>query len=255
MHCSRDIDAGVSIPTAWRWHVPTHSYFTPCTNISCFREIDVGVSISTAWRGHPPTHCFLGIRAFTAALPAMFWAPQTRITSVHFAFMAGHLRASLDETHSASSGSCSSPSTPHQMPRDTGTMNTRERPELLSVAILEDHCNDKKLDGGLITDYMVRSFRFRHDGMLTARSRDQHLQNLKNHYQTVPDFRMDFVNCSANVDEVSGVASVYMFFKLSGLLPDFRRESVAILRWEKRHGEWVCVKYEGVRGPAGLPDE
>ena len=142
--------------------------------------------------------------------------------------------------------------TPPSIP-SSGPATLAESLESWSTQILEDHCNAKKFNTES-TGFMAPSFRAKHDGLPTARSRQQHLDNLKRHFSVMPEFHLELLNCSSEVDEQQGLGMVYMFFRLSKLVGDLQRESIAVLKWERRHGEWLCVKHTGLRGPSGFPD-
>ncbi|KAK5124510.1 hypothetical protein LTR85_001727 [Meristemomyces frigidus] len=129
-------------------------------------------------------------------------------------------------------------------------MPTAEYVEAWSVQILNEHCNQKKFE--LVgTHHMAETFRSEHDGLETAKSLEQHVDILKQHYVANPDFHLEVLNSSSEVDEARGRATVYLFYQLTGL-NNTAREAVALLKWERKQNGWLCVKHTGLRGPAGF---
>lgn len=135
--------------------------------------------------------------------------------------------------------------------RSENAMSPAEQIETWSVQILNEHCNEKTFESAGTT-HMAETFRATHDGLPTARTLGQHIGNLQKHYVANPDFHLTILNCSSEVDETRGRATVYLFFQLTGLVDNTARESIAALQWERKRDEWLCVKHTGLRGPAGF---
>jgi len=121
-----------------------------------------------------------------------------------------------------------------------------------AIMMLE-RCNNLVGDKGTIA-YVAPSFRATHDGLPTATCRRHFIDSLKRHLKTMPDFHLEVLNSSSEVDEERGKGTVFVFFRLTGVGNHLERESVAVMQWEKRHGEWLCIKHEGMRGPSGFPN-
>lgn len=68
-----------------------------------------------------------------------------------------------------------------------------------------------------------------------------------------PSFRLHPRLTTAFVEESKGRAHVFSTNSITGVVnrrPDLTREEVTVNHFERRrNGEWICTKFESVRGP------
>ena len=138
--------------------------------------------------------------------------------------------------------------TPKKEPKEP----TGEYLERLSISLLEVNLNQKDNDHPLVMKHMSPTFRGKHDALPKVDNRDDHQENLKKHLETQPDFHVDILNHSSEVDDSRGRATVYLWYEITGLSHGLEREAVAVLSWERRQGTWMVIKHQGMRGPSGF---
>ena len=124
--------------------------------------------------------------------------------------------------------------------------------ESLSKTILEINLNQKDTEHPLIIRHMSPAFRGKHDALPKVNNRDDHQGNLKKHLEAQPNFNVEILNHSSEVDDSRGRATVYLWYEIHGLAHGLGREAVAVLSWERRQGTWMIMKHQGMRGPSGF---
>jgi hypothetical protein len=67
--------------------------------------------------------------------------------------------------------------------------------------------------------------------------------------ERMPDYHADILNSTATVNEQKGTAAVYLHLFLTGMPDGIRRESVNVLDWQRKGGEWQIIQHNGMRGP------
>lgn len=130
--------------------------------------------------------------------------------------------------------------------------STGEYLEDLSRQILDVNLNIKDNNHPLVVKHMSPQFRGKHDALPKATNRDDHQSNLQKHLAEQPDFHCEILNASSEVDDSRGRATVYLWYQLTGLSHDLKREAVAVLSWERKQGVWMIMKHSGMRGPSGF---
>ncbi|KAK5173904.1 uncharacterized protein LTR77_002585 [Saxophila tyrrhenica] len=129
---------------------------------------------------------------------------------------------------------------------------TGEYLEDLSKQILEVTLNQRDNMHPLVVQHMSPAFRGKHDALPKTNTRDDHQQNLKKHLETQPNFRVEILNHSSDVDDSRGRGTVFLWYKISGLEGGLGREAVAVLSWERKQNNWMIIKHSGMRGPSGF---
>lgn len=80
------------------------------------------------------------------------------------------------------------------------------------------------------------------------------LENIKALHTGVPNYHMEVINSTAKVTERTGRATVWILQLVHGLPEGVPIESVNVLSWVRKDGEWFCTKHKGIRGLcAGFP--
>ena len=144
-----------------------------------------------------------------------------------------------------STGETGLPSPPESSTSEpTRKETTGEYLENLSQRILEINLNVK--------DNMSPVFRGKHGAVAKAENREDHQANLTKHLQKQPDFRVEILNKSSEVDESRGRGTVFLWYEIMGLEHGLEREAVAVLSWERKQGNWMIMKHSGMRGPSGF---
>ena len=137
-------------------------------------------------------------------------------------------------------------------PPPTKKESTGDYLESLSESILDINLNMKDTQHPLIIKHMSPAFRGKHDALPKVNTRDDHQSNLKKHLDSQPNFRVNILNHSSEVDDSRGRATVYLWYEIKGLAHGLEREAVAVLSWERRQGVWMIMKHQGMRGPSGF---
>ena len=119
-----------------------------------------------------------------------------------------------------------------------------------SEAICNEILNNRNFHSPWL-DYLAPDVVAIHETTSVVQGRKQLVDNLREMLQTMPDYHADIVNTTATVDERKGSATVYLHLFLSGMPDGIRRESVNVLAWERRKGEWLLTNHKGMRGPIG----
>ncbi|EMC97985.1 hypothetical protein BAUCODRAFT_120901 [Baudoinia panamericana UAMH 10762] len=128
--------------------------------------------------------------------------------------------------------------------------------EHLSRAIIEECGNAKNFDSPIMS-LMAPTFSAVHDSLTTFENRADFLVGMKAHFHMFPRAHLEVLNTSSDVDDEAGRADVFLFFRISGVGRglDLKRECVALMQWERReNGQWMAVRYKGMRGSASFRD-
>ena len=124
--------------------------------------------------------------------------------------------------------------------------------ERLAKSILEVNLNQRDNSHPLIQKHISPDFRGKHDALPKVNNRDDHQQSLMKHLDTLPNFHIDILNSSSEVDDSRGRATVYLWYEIRGLANDLEREAVAVLSWERKQSTWIITKHQGMRGSSGF---
>jgi hypothetical protein len=81
-----------------------------------------------------------------------------------------------------------------------------------------------------------------------ARGRQAYLDNYRAFTAANPYYTIQPISVVADVHENNCTASVWMLLKVEGHPRDVQRESVTIVYWRRRAGQWQAYKQTGMRG-------
>lgn len=129
-------------------------------------------------------------------------------------------------------------------------LSTEDYLERNSEAICNETLNNRNFNSPWL-DYLAPDVVAIHEATSVVQGREQLIHNLRELLQTMPNYHADILNTTVTVDERKGTATVYLHLFLSGMPDGIRRESVNVLAWERRKGEWLLTKHQGMRGPSG----
>lgn len=79
-----------------------------------------------------------------------------------------------------------------------------------------------------------------------SRTFEEHIAFHKWMHKRYPGYVYEVENVLADVDEAKGLASVWATLKVTGHPLKIQRESVTILWWRRKAGQWRCYKQFGV---------
>jgi len=131
--------------------------------------------------------------------------------------------------------------------RDFGS--TAKRLEHLSRIIQYNH---KDLAHSTMWDSVSSNIRAWNDMLPVACTRDELASNIETNHMCQPDYHTEIINVSSSIDEVHGRATVFLHLMVLGLSCGHTREAIASFHWERRQGQWLCIKLVAFRGPAGF---
>lgn len=140
------------------------------------------------------------------------------------------------------------PPVPNQ-PRRSGRARTRAHLEGLTARLV-DHVAKHEWDHEdfellVAPDYAAYLEYAEHP---ISRSLEEYLQNYREFAAANPDYAIDIISISADVNEKKGLASVWMHLRVFGHPTAVWRESVTVVYWKRKLGKWTCYKQNGVRG-------
>ena len=125
---------------------------------------------------------------------------------------------------------------------------TEERLKSISVTLL-NILNHKKFDNPALR-HLALDIESHHDAdheTVFASGKENLIEALKSMTDRLPNYHAEFLDSGAKVSERTGKGTVWVLRRLTGLPDGLRRESVSVLNWEKREGEWYCTKHRGMR--------
>ena len=139
----------------------------------------------------------------------------------------------------------------------------------LTKTMQELLCDPTQLSHPLLKKHISPTFSAKVDGYDDSRGRDDHLARWVDEWQYMADhqYRARIVESVVEIHESRKKATVWTFKQLSGLPVTVPRrgsrttyatdsgickESVAIMRWELRGRDWMCVRLKMVNGVSGF---
>ncbi|KAK4495156.1 hypothetical protein PRZ48_013483 [Zasmidium cellare] len=78
-----------------------------------------------------------------------------------------------------------------------------------------------------------------------SRTLDEHIAFHKWMHKKYPGYVYEVETVSADVDDVKGLATVWATLRVTGHPWKIQRESVTILWWRRKQGQWRCYKQFG----------
>lgn len=119
-----------------------------------------------------------------------------------------------------------------------------------SEAICNETLNNRNFESPWL-DYLAPDVIGIHETIPVVHGKEQLIENLREMLRMMPDYHAEILSTTATVDERKGTATIYLHLFLSGMPDGIRRESVNVLAWERRRGEWLLTNHRGMRGPIG----
>ena len=130
---------------------------------------------------------------------------------------------------------------------------TEEYVKDLSVALFEETLNKKNYNTPLLKHWDPKLLQ-QHEILEPVVGTQDVLENIKLLHDANPDYHMQVLNATAKVTERTGRATVWILQLVHESPGSAPIESVNVLSWVRRDGEWYCTKHKGMRGMcAGLP--
>ena len=127
-----------------------------------------------------------------------------------------------------------------------------EQLESLSAALL-NLINSREYESPLL-NHLSAAFITEFDGERVGSTRDEHIREMKAAVEQNPNLRTHIMNMSSSVNENKGFATVWATQRVTNYPDDvFERESIKMLIWERRSGQWICLKHVGLRGSGVMP--
>lgn len=124
--------------------------------------------------------------------------------------------------------------------------------EQLSRTIIEAFCAQNWTHP--LLKHAVPNFHAYIDSMeVRTRSLEQHVEFHKWMHHMNPGYVYDVLHVSADVDEEKGMATTWATLKVTGHPLRIQRESITILFWRRRRGQWQTYKQYGMRGVGWFP--
>jgi hypothetical protein len=132
------------------------------------------------------------------------------------------------------------------------TLSTEDFLKQTSVAICNATLNEKNFESPSL-DFLAPEVITIHETTPVAHDKQQLIDDLRSMMQSMPDYRAEILSKTAVVDEAKGNATVYLHLFLNGMPDGIQRESVNVLEWKRKKGDWFIVRHAGMRGPPPCP--
>jgi hypothetical protein len=71
--------------------------------------------------------------------------------------------------------------------------------------------------------------------------------------QVDPDYRVEIIDQSVDLDDVAGHAVVFMFIEVVGRPTTVRREDALVFEWKRQNDVWQCHGHTAIRGSSAIP--
>ncbi|KAK4616921.1 hypothetical protein CLAFUW4_09839 [Fulvia fulva] len=96
------------------------------------------------------------------------------------------------------------------------------------------------------------TYRALHDNVKTEITHEQEHMMHRALCAQFPDFHMEILSESIDMNEMAGTAIVWLFIRVTGTLPGVQRDAIGVFRWKKERGKWWCVYHAGLREPMAV---
>lgn len=132
--------------------------------------------------------------------------------------------------------------------KETKALSTEDILKQCSEALCNEILNNRNFENPWI-NYLSPDVVTIHETTPVAHGRAQLVEGLRKYVALMPDYRAEILSSTAVINEKKGTATVYLHLLLSGMPDGIRRESVNVLTWKRRSGEWQITEHSGMRGP------
>ena len=102
-----------------------------------------------------------------------------------------------------------------------------------------------------ITSRMDSAMEYDADWGLHTRDKESLLQGQENYAAQNPEYHLEIMNASTEVNEGKGRAKVWMLLEVTGIALGVRKESIILMYWRLRGGRWCYYPHKGLRGVGG----
>lgn len=68
-----------------------------------------------------------------------------------------------------------------------------------------------------------------------------------------PEYRVEMIDQSVDLDDFSGHAMVFLFVDVVGRPTTVRREAALVFEWKRQNGVWKCYGHTAIRGSSAIP--
>ena len=140
----------------------------------------------------------------------------------------------------AASSRCNSSGTPETEPEPLRL--TRRFATGLNERSWDDPCNA----------HFHPTYRALHDNVKTEVTHEQEQMMHQAICAQFPEFKMEVLSESIDLNEMAGTAIVWLFIRVTGTLPGVQRDAIGVFRWKKERGKWWCVYHAGFREPMAV---
>ena len=131
-------------------------------------------------------------------------------------------------------------------------LSTEDFLKQTSVAICNETLNNKNFESPSL-DFLAPDVITIHETTPVAHNKEQLVDNLRAMMQSMPDYRAEILSTTAVLNEAKGTATVYLHLFLNGMPDGIQRESVNVLEWKRKKGDWLLTRHLGMRGPPPCP--
>jgi ketosteroid isomerase-like protein len=134
------------------------------------------------------------------------------------------------------------------------TLSTEDYLKRNSEAICNETLNNRNFASPWL-DYLAPDVVAIHETTPAVYGKDQLVENLRHMMEMMPDYHAKIVNTTVTVNEQKRTATVHLHLFLTGMPDGLHRESVNVLTWQQREGQWLLTCHSGMRGPIsdGVP--
>lgn len=158
-------------------------------------------------------------------------------------------------THSTpSSGASSTPAT--SVTTGDGDARSKAESELLYRSrCFVDALNTrsfKRFNQVVGPEHVDDNFTAHLDNQASSYSWTEFVDILHNAVEADPEYSVDIINQSVDLDEVAGCATVYIFIEVTGRPKEVRREDALVFQWRKADEIWTCYNHHAIRGASGI---
>lgn len=101
-------------------------------------------------------------------------------------------------------------------------------------------------------EHISKDFTAYLDNQSLAFSWPEFVAVLRNAAKADPEYHVNIVNQSVDLDERSGHAMVFMLVEIVGRPAGVRREDALIFEWKRERGRWMCYGHTAIRGSSTI---
>lgn len=146
------------------------------------------------------------------------------------------------------------PTTAANAPQSCDSAQAQELMNLTHVCVQDVNLRTEYTSSN-IPSFIAHNFKSENAGHPEGDSYQEFLALHREFAEIHPEYHVEVVNASIDMDERSGHASVFTLVEIRGRPKDTRRGAVLVWKWRKRFGRWVLFKQMGIRGMCGILED